>query len=222
MGSNMLNTLKKRFTVILAIVPVFVTTAGCFSYSHTSTAGKGAMVGGGGSVEAEGLSISAGNRVIRENEPGVVFGTAKLPDTAREISYAVVFNYDDPTDALVTPAEMSSDGSIGRAEQRVIIGNRNFDLQYSIDAKTRDESFTINGSQVPPTDGKVWLVDLRDGKNIVERIDAILPHVTEDMPAQKSIEETAAEILKAVRSHNDIGREFLNGASAAEGISKEG
>ncbi len=199
--------------VVLVAAALFVAPlSGCGRSSGFS------MVGGGGSTSSDGWWFLAGSSYLKSDEPGVFFGMQKTPDGKREFSYVILFKHANTTGGNFAQARHSNitfDGTTAAMRDELTIDDKSFKLALDLEAdkeagKVKVRTITIDGKDVDPTQGTVFLVDFTSNEVNYEQIHATLPaDLPDPTDDTKVVEKLAQEVTQKLKSENERARKFL-------------
>lgn len=191
--------------IALAVAALGFITPGCKKGSPVSMISSG----GGGSVD--GWSYSSGGLYFVAPDPGMIFGTLKTPSKMREFSYIILFRHGVTPSSKNLKIEQPS-GSGGRYQDHKVsildglsINGTECKLvaEFRPDESTKRfavESLSINGTNMDPGKGMLFLVDLTASPPSVKQVAVALPRDLSDvidLNAAKSLGWTTIQQLKS-------------------------
>lgn len=164
------------------------------------------LILGGGSATSDGLSLSSGNVVVREHQPGVAFATVTAPSQKKRVAYFIVFSHDR---ADVKSAS-TNNGVEATTFHTIDSFGKKCSVHYRItlkDPMRSVETLAVGTRDFEVSKGRVFLIDLRPDEPKVTQVAAeefgTLPERTD----VETTEKFARSALKALRQTNeDIDR----------------
>jgi len=197
-----------QFAIALAAIVAGLLTA-CHRTPDFST------IGGGGIVSSDGWWFSSGHIVLYPNEPGTLFGTQKTPGGNREFAYFVLFRHAVGDGATFKHTNNQSfSGMVASLRDGVTIKGKSFALALELEADKntstiRSRNLTINGKDVDPAKGRLFLVDLTSDLVTCQQVSATLPNDLPDPKETATVTKLARDVTKKLQSENASVREFL-------------
>ena len=194
---------------ILVLATCFAVLAGCAdeqSKPPASPSPTRSLVMSEGTSSGDGLSISNGNVVVKENEPGIVFATVTTPGQPRRIVYFVVFNHDRANAGINT--EAGSTGATADTFHRITTYGKTSTVRYEVVLKNETESIeaetiTIDDKVFDSTQGRVFLIDMKQSPPSVTQFNVDLPVELPELTATDATEQFAQDTLDTIRTVND-------------------
>ena len=199
------------FAIVISAV-VAASCAGCGKTPGIS------FVGGGGSASSDGWWFLSGSTYFRSDEPGVVFGMQKTPEGTREFSYVILFKHANKSGRNVEHSEnarVTFDGKTAEMRHGLKIDGKAFNLALDLEAdkeagKVQMRSLKIDGKEVDPAQGTVFLVDFTSAGMTYEQIHAALPaDLPDPTDDTKVVEKLARDVIQKLKSENDRAKKFL-------------
>lgn len=197
-----------QFAIVLTAIVAGLLTA-CRRTPDFST------VGGGGSASSDGWWFSSGNIFLYLNEPGTLFGMQKTPGGNREFAYFVLFRHAVGDGATFQHTNNQSfSGMVASMRDSVTIKGKSFVLALELEADKntstiRSRNFTINGKDVDPAKGRLFLVDLTSDLVTCQQVSATLPNDLPDPKETATVTKLARDVTKKLHSENTSVQEFL-------------
>jgi hypothetical protein len=148
--------------------------------------------------------ISFGNIFLQQHEPGVVFGVYETPDGRREFSYVLLLRHgiaDDSVSVQSPKTVVSINNFIASMHEAITINGNAIEYDLEIQLK-KDASaiastkLTMNGKEMDPGKGMVFLVDLASDTVTYDQISANLPGDIPDLKENTTVTKLAREITQ--------------------------
>ena len=176
------------------------------------------LVGGGGSAASGGWSVSAGSIFLRPGEPGVLFGTQNTPAGERQFSYFVLFRHTVTGGGadVQRPGKpgVAFDGKVASIHDGIAIGEKAFELDMRLETDEATGTISpselvIDGKEIDPAGGTVFLVDLASETVSYKQINAALPVGLPDLTETAAVMQLARQVTRRLMRENDAVRDFL-------------
>jgi hypothetical protein len=181
-----------HYVTVILIAGVTV-VAGCTGNQPNPTNAPSApqrLIMAEGNSMSDGLSISSGNVVVIENQPGIAFATVTTPGQSKRVAYFAVFNHNRPNAGVKT--ECGSSGSSANTFHTINTFGNECTVKYAVVLKEgaepiATESISISDKEYDSSKGRVFLIDMEATPPRVTQIKLDLPI---DVPALKETDAT--------------------------------
>ncbi len=182
-----------------------IVVAGC---NHVSTS---KIIYGEGQVSTEGLSVTNGNVILKEGQPGLAFAFATKPSQSKEFTYILVFNHDFPNGGVGTQSSLN--GLMASTSHTITAFGANCKVEYRVgmnaDRKAVDtEAILISDAPFDPSKGKLFLVDMKASPPTVTQLNLELPSQIPDLTETDAMERFAHDTLDGLRKTDKTVDEF--------------
>lgn len=173
--------------------------------------GGASLILGEGGASSDKLSVTNGNVVQKENQPGIALAFVTKPSESKDFAYFVVFSHDFPNGGMHT--QSSSDGLTARTEHTIEAFGSECNVEYLVKL-TRDgamvstETISIAGETYDVSKGKLFLVDMKVTPATVVQINIDLPSAIPDLKETQAVEKFGEETLDELRKANMTVDEF--------------
>jgi len=172
-----------------------------------------------GTSSGDGLSISNGNVVVKENEPGIAFATVTTPGQPRRIVYFVVFNHDRPHSGITT--EGGSTGATADTFHTITTYGKASTVRYEVVLKKETESIeaetiSIDDKVFDSTQGRVFLIDMKQNPPSATQFNFDLPADLPELTATDATEQFAQDTLNAIRTADEAVDAFCRTIETAD------
>lgn len=193
-----------RTAILIAIAGVIAVT-GCIRTSPSK------MVLGEGEVTSKKLSVTTGNFILKEGQPGIAFAFATKPGQTKEFTYLMVFNCDFPNGGVTTGG--NSSGSTADTFHTIKAFGNECKVEYHVglssDSKTVDlETTLIADARYDPSKGKLFLIDMKTMPPTVTQLKLQLPSQIPNLEQTDSVEKFGQNTLNELRKTDKTVDEF--------------
>jgi hypothetical protein len=190
-------------TLIFIICVIVV--AGCNRGSPSK------MILGEGQSTAEGLSLTNGNVILKEGQPGLAFAFATKPSQSKEFTYILVFNHDFPNGGIGT--QSNSGGLTASTSHAITAFGADCKVEYRVGLNAvrkavETEAILIADAPFDPTKGKLFLVDMKASPPTVTQLNLELPSHIPDLKETDAMERFAQDTLEGLRKTDKTVDEF--------------
>jgi hypothetical protein len=199
------------------LVWIVLATA-CLSLQGCSENPPFSYLGGGASTQSDGWWFSAGSVHLQSAEPGLAFGMQKTPTGDREFAYVVLFRHAISERSGFNQAQqagVSFDGTIASMRHSLTIDEKVLKIELEIEAIQNSgtlspQSLKVNGTDLDPLEGKIFLVDFTSDAMSYHQIDSELPESLRDPTREtKAVSQLARNVIEKLENENETVRNFL-------------
>ncbi|WP_252853280.1 hypothetical protein [Aeoliella straminimaris] len=202
---------------LIAGVTVLVGCTGSQPNSINAPSKPDHLIMGEGSSISDGLSISNGNVVVIDDQPGIAFATVTPPGQSKRVAYFLVFNHDRPNARVKT--EGGSSGSTANTFHTINTFGNECTVEYDVVLKDgtesiETESISISDTEYDSSKGRVFLIDMEATPPSVTQLNLDLPA---DVPALKEPDATkqfGQDTLNAFRKADKSVDDFCRSIEA--------
>ena len=181
--------------------------AGCDRSIETSAKMNAGVVGN------DSFSLSHGNLILQQNQPGIAFSFVKTPGRQKEFTYFTVFNHEFPNLNKLSSRSRadSSDGNCALSFSA--FGNECL-IEYSVtlnpdDRNIKQETTSIAGRDYDQKKGRVFLIDMKTTPVTIEQLDVELPTEIPDLKDTNTMDEFGQQTLQTLRKADVRLEEFF-------------
>ncbi|WP_145391369.1 hypothetical protein [Stieleria neptunia] len=170
-----------------------------------------------GSSTSDGLSISNGNVVVKENQPGVAFATVTLPGQSKRIAYFLVFNHDRPNAGVTS--EGGSRGATASTSHTINTYGNESTAKYELVLKSgadsiETETISIDDEAFGSSKGRVFLIDMKLDPPGVSQFHLDLPTEVPELKETEATEQFSHDALTAMRKADQAVDAFCRAIEA--------
>lgn len=170
-----------------------------------------------GNATTDGLSISNGNYILKEGQPGVAFATVTTPGQSKKMAYFLAFNHSMPDAGVGT--ESNGNGSNANTLHTLRSFGRECTVKYGVDLgeeaqATVEERLSIDAEPYDLSEGRVFLINTESSPSSITQLDLDLPT---DVPPLKEVDATQEfgySTLRALRRADKTVDEFCQSIDA--------
>jgi hypothetical protein len=185
-----------------------------------TSADRAEIVNGTSGARTPKLGVHPGGLVVREGSAGSGFGTVRAGKGKRRFAYFVLFKHKlgDAGEGETACSEDASAGDEGGSSTQTIqIAGHRLTIAYRVELdrrtrKVRKEVLTLNGKDVDPRKGRVFVVDLTVSPPRWEQKRLRLPDGVPDASRPKDAEALAKKTLADLARQDRSVRAFLDAA----------
>jgi hypothetical protein len=205
---------RQRRTLCVALL-LLLDVLGCIPSSTPTSVPIGGAVDGGSTIELNGFWWQYGGMCIEDDSPGVVFGMTKKPGGEREFAYLLIFKHPENS-KFDHVASLSAPGAgLIKIIDHLGYGSGAIDLKLesTVDAAAKTpkrEHLTIDGNDFDPSQGRVFLVDLRTAAVKPEQVQAKFPRALPEPKGPTNVRSIVANVLETLGQESPTAREFLS------------
>jgi hypothetical protein len=204
-----------RLSTIVALIYVAL-SVGC----NRGNQNPSRQVMGGGHAVSGKLAVSNGPVIQLENHPGILFAFVTKPNRPKALTYCVVFNHDFPAAAFNSMKTSStSDGTNAGTSHTIRAFGATCNVEYQVtladDGETVAEETTfVGGNSYDPSQGKLFLIDMKSNPVAVTQVDLDLPSAIPDMQEVEAAEKFGLDTLKGLREASETVDAFCRTTTA--------
>lgn len=188
----------------ILLIAIFALSVGCNQPSLTPSKGSGnlSVTLGEGSATIDGLSVTNGNVIKKNGEPGLAFAFVAAPDRTKELTYFLVFDHSSPEGGVKT--ESGGAGLEASGSHTISAFGNQCTAEYSIrlDPETHSinsESIVVGGHSFSREQGPIFLVDMKSNPPSVTQRDFELPATIPELTTPNAAEGFGERILRELR-----------------------
>jgi len=179
---------------------------------------KAEEVRGASGARSDQLEIQSGGLVLREGSAGAAFATVRVAKGKRILSYFLVVKHnlgktENPPDFS---EEATAEEGDGRSKQTLTLDGRAVEIGYQVrveKGKITKQALTINRKAVPPSKGRVFLVDLTASPPRWEQRKLDLPAEVAETTSKKAADELVKKVLAKLARQDRKVKTFIEAAS---------
>ncbi|MEM7557940.1 MAG: protein kinase [Planctomycetota bacterium] len=173
-------------------------------------------VGGGALQNSQGWSILSGSSCFENDQPAVMFGLHEMPDSNRELTYAIVFRHSATDQSQVASSATSGltfDGEVARGTGGVTVNGIGFQsvLDLQVSNQVDKAEIRIGDTKYDLLQGNIFFIDLTD-RSVPVRQMAVAP--MEKLPDPTDLSGDTNLVLQFVKDL--IGDLAAKNANVAE------
>ena len=194
-----------NFTLIF--IAGAIVLAGCNGTSPSQ------ILMGEGTATSDDLSVTSGNVILKEGQPGIAFAFATKPGQSKEFTYFVVFNHDLGNGDVNVKSIGNSDGSTAHTFHSITAFGTDCKVEYRVglkaDRKTVEtETTLIADAPYDPSKGKLFLIDMKATPPTVTQLNLELPSEIPNLKETDSVEKFSLDTLNGLRKTDKTVDEF--------------
>ena len=192
-------------TITLIFIVGTTVLAGCNDTSRNQ------IVMGEGQATSGDLSVTTGNVIVKEGQPGIAFAFAMTPGQSREFTYFLVFNHDFPNGGVKT--QSGAAGSTADTSHTITAFGTDCAVEYlvELDADTRaveTETILVADAPYDPSKGKLFLIDMKATPPTVTQLNLELPSEIPNLKETDAAETFGQNTLNGLRKTDKTVDQF--------------
>ncbi|QDV23844.1 hypothetical protein [Aureliella helgolandensis] len=174
-----------------------------------------------GNATSDGLSVSSGNVVVIENQPGIAFATVTIPKQPKRVAYFLVFNHDGPNVGVKTESESS--GASGNTFHTINTYGKECTANYEVVLQeeteaVKTETVSIDDKAYDSSKGRVFLIDMKLDPPNVTQVNLHMPNNVPDLKVETdATRQFGDDTVNALRKASKTVNEFCRSIEAKGG-----
>ncbi len=188
-------------------IAVAIVLAGCNGTSPNQ------LLMGEGVTTSDDLSVTNGNVIVKEGQPGIAFAFATKPGQSKEFTYFLVFNHDFPNDGVNMKTQSHTDVSTADTSHTITAFGTDCKVEYRValkaDTRTVEtETTLIADAPYDPSKGKLFLIDMKTTPPTVTQLHLELPSEIPNLKETDATEKFGQDTLNGLRKADKTVDDF--------------